>query len=160
MPIYNPVYNQRKVSIYKLHLPQNNSIPDRAFLQLSTYVRVTWLPHRRNLALKRHCYDNNRRIPAIHIYQQHTYPSYYSNPHVPPTTTNSIKYCRQYLHRNRLSSATTSIRVATMSSSSFLQKMRKAQLEELASDLDLRCATPGCAGAVARAQNIFIIQLL
>ncbi|KFZ17158.1 hypothetical protein V502_04723 [Pseudogymnoascus sp. VKM F-4520 (FW-2644)] len=34
-------------------------------------------------------------------------------------------------------SATTSIRVATMSSSSFLQKMRKAQLEELASDLDL-----------------------
>ncbi|KFY26979.1 hypothetical protein V493_03762 [Pseudogymnoascus sp. VKM F-4281 (FW-2241)] len=58
-------------------------------------------------------------------------------PHVPPTTTKAIETRRRHAYRNRPSSATTSIRVATMSSSSFLQKMRKAQLEELASDLDL-----------------------
>ncbi|KFY45996.1 hypothetical protein V494_00661 [Pseudogymnoascus sp. VKM F-4513 (FW-928)] len=42
----------------------------------------------------------------------------------------------QYID-NRPSSATTNTCVATMSSSSFLQKMRKAQLEELATDLEL-----------------------
>ncbi|KFY33003.1 hypothetical protein V495_08529 [Pseudogymnoascus sp. VKM F-4514 (FW-929)] len=48
-----------------------------------------------------------------------------------------VKKGEERFIRNRLSSATTNIRVATMSSSSFLAKMRKAQLEELATDLDL-----------------------